>query len=368
MSNDNTEPVRRRSHRVANAAEQAAADKRMARTSGATNGGARSGAHSAVIPPIPPSAARSRTQQATDRTAGAAQPVPATPTTTGLPGEPAGLGRSNDDADTAPIVDTGVADVTYAQAVVVGADPGAVEVLDAKLLAHLDEVLADLSPTSLPEPDPQASAAPSGAEQPTAAPGAEVPALTENAEPTTLWSRVLADPGFAAEHVAQDAVRRLGPRAQAWVDRTRHRYPDARPDALALLAVAEHARSARRRALNGAFPGRLAPVVGAGIDLGVLTRTHASLVLTIGAVYGAEPNSPDRAADLLAVLRVPRLTQSGPAAARNLGRLVASVAIRRMAGQIVPFGTTAASIVHSGGSMEAIGRRAINRFRTTAPR
>ena len=149
-----------------------------------------------------------------------------------------------------------------------------------------------------------------------------------------LWARVVADPGHAAEHAAREAVRRLGPEARDWVTRVSARYPAAAPDGLARLAATEWVRTARRQ---GAASGA-AGVLGSVAATGVLARAQARLVLTIAAAYGFDPTAPQRARDLLDVLRVPRLTQPTTAALRNAGRVVAQFAARRVAARVMPFG------------------------------
>jgi hypothetical protein len=209
------------------------------------------------------------------------------------------------------------------------------EIIDDKLLAHLDEVLAELD-------SPVVLATPVVSPPPPRAP---------------LWARLLADPGFAAEHLAREAVTRLGPPAKGWVDRTRARYPQAQPDALARLAVAEHVRAARWRALTNTTG------VGSLSDVGMLARTHASLILTVAAAYGSDPTAEARVRDLLELLPVPRLTQPTLAAAGNVGRVFGAFALRRIAARVLPFGAPIASMVHSGLSTEQVALRAIDRFR-----
>jgi hypothetical protein len=172
------------------------------------------------------------------------------------------------------------------------------------------------------------------------------------------WVRaIVADPGFAAEHLADEAVRRLGPQAQEWVDRMRERYPQARADALAQLAVDEHVRLSRKQGLASTT----AP--GAIIDLGLLGRTQARLALTIAASYGVDPTDPARADELLELLAWPRLTEPGPAVARHAGRMVSALVVRRLAARLLPFGATVAGSIHSGASTETIGRRAVHKYR-----
>ncbi len=209
------------------------------------------------------------------------------------------------------------------------------EVLDDKLLAHLDEVLAELETPVL----------------------TETPVVSAPIPRAPLWARLVADPGFAAEHLAREAVTRLGPPAKAWVDRTQARYPEAEPDALARLAVAEHVRAARWRAITNTT------VVGSLADVGMLARTHAGLVLTVAAAYGADPTADARVRDLLELLPVPRLTQPTLAAAGNVGNIVGAFAVRRIAARLLPFGAPIAGMIHSGLSIEQVALRAVDRFR-----
>jgi hypothetical protein len=218
---------------------------------------------------------------------------------------------------------------------VVATEAVAAEVLDDKLLAHLDAVLADMEAPVVMAPlvaSPQPPRAP-------------------------LWARVAVDPGFTAEHLAREAVWRLGPPARDWVDRTRTRYPGARPDALARLAVAEHVRAARLQAMtNTTIAGSLA-------NVGTLARTHARLILTVAAAYGVDPTAEARVVDLLELLPVPRLTQPTVAAASNVGRVLGAIAVRRIAARVAPFGASIAGAIHSGRSTEDLARRAVDRFR-----
>ena len=57
----------------------------------------------------------------------------------------------------------------------------------------------------------------------------------------------------------------LGPDAREWVDRMRQRYPGARDDALARLAVDEHIRVARRQGAGSAVAGPAGPWLGLGL-------------------------------------------------------------------------------------------------------
>ncbi len=174
---------------------------------------------------------------------------------------------------------------------------------------------------------------------------------------TPLWTLLMSDPAIAPEHLAREAVRRLGPQAQEWVDRTRERYPRARPDALARLAAEEHVRLARRQAMVNTT------ALGAWAEVGLLGRTQARLVLTIAAAYGADPTAEDRVPDLMELLPIPRPTQAPFAAAATVGRLLGAIAVRRVGARLIPFGAAVTGAIHSGRTTQDLAMRTINRFR-----
>jgi hypothetical protein len=72
------------------------------------------------------------------------------------------------------------------------------------------------------------------------------------APPGTLWARMKSDPQYAPEHLALEAVRRLGPEAACWVERMRRERPGLGPDGLAALAVRRFTNLAR---ISGAVSG-----------------------------------------------------------------------------------------------------------------
>ncbi|TWG14311.1 EcsC family protein [Actinoplanes teichomyceticus] len=115
-----------------------------------------------------------------------------------------------------------------------------------------------------------------------------------------------ADPQYAPEHLALEAVRRLGPEAAAWAAQIRAERPGITPDELAALAVKHFTTLAR---LSGAVSGA-AGLPGAILDVGVLAWTQARMVLHIAAAYDADPAAPDRATDLLVLQRVHRLAET----------------------------------------------------------
>lgn len=217
-------------------------------------------------------------------------------------------------------------------------------ILDDVLLDQLDAVLADLD---LAETDPPHTTVP-----PEEAFG---PAVT----PPPLWARLVADPGYATEHLAREAVRRLGPQARDWADRNRRRYPAATPDGLARLAVTEHVRTARRQGAGALLGG----VAGSVAAVTLLARTQARLVLTVAAAYGHDPMSEARTREILDLLRLPRLTQPGLVATLNGGRLVGAVLLRRLAARAIPLGAAVTGAIHSGRSTEAVAVRAVLAYR-----
>jgi hypothetical protein len=164
-------------------------------------------------------------------------------------------------------------------------------------------------------------------------PPAVAPAAPQDAPeapPARLWDRMREDPEYAPEHLALEAVRRLGPEAAQWADRARTEHPDASADELADQAVRRFVNRAR---LSGAVSGA-AGLPGAVIDIGVLAWTQARMVLHVAAAYGVDPVHPDRATDLLVLQRVHRVAESA--------RLALGVAAgRERAGAL--FGTGAQS-------------------------
>jgi hypothetical protein len=187
---------------------------------------------------------------------------------------------------------------------------------------------------------------------------------TRGAPLILLWAHLLADPGFAPEHVARAAIRELGPQASAWVDSTRERYPYATSDAVAQLAAGEFTRDARRMGAATSAGG----LAGVLATAAVVARAQARLVLTIAAAYGVDPTAEDRALELLTLLRVPRLTEPTKTALWNLARVVAGVTVCRVAAQVMPFGAALAGAVQSNRATAGVAFRAIERYgRLTTP-
>jgi EcsC protein family len=152
----------------------------------------------------------------------------------------------------------------------------------------------------------------------------------DDAPPGTLWARMKADPQYAPEHLALEAVRRLGPEARRWADRTREEQPGLTPDALAQVAIRRFTNLAR---LSGAVSGATG-LPGAVVDVGVLAWTQARMVLHVAAAYGLDPTAPERATDLLVLQRVHKVAETarvalGVAAGRErASRLFAQATVR----------------------------------------
>ncbi|MCO8273070.1 EcsC family protein [Actinoplanes sp. TRM 88003] len=160
------------------------------------------------------------------------------------------------------------------------------------------------------------------------------------APPGSLWARMKADPQYAPEHLALEAVRRLGPEAAAWAERMRAENPERTPDQLADLAVKRFTTLAR---ISGAVSGATG-LPGAVLDVGVLAWNQARMVLHIAAAYGHDPAASERATDLLVLQRVHKVAQTarlalGVAAGRERAvKLFAGAASRPLSGVMMRLG------------------------------
>ncbi|MEV7228775.1 EcsC family protein [Polymorphospora sp. NPDC051019] len=126
------------------------------------------------------------------------------------------------------------------------------------------------------------------------------------APPASLWEKMRADPQYAPEHLALEAVRRLGPEARRWVERVHLQQPGLHPDVVAQKAAKKFINLAR---LSGAVSGATG-LPGAVVDVGVLAWTQARMVLHIAAAYGVDPAHPDRATDLLVLQKVHKVAET----------------------------------------------------------
>jgi EcsC protein family len=166
------------------------------------------------------------------------------------------------------------------------------------------------------------------------------------APPGSLWDRMKADPQYAPEHLALEAVRRLGPEAQRWAERTRAERPGITGDELADLAIRRFTHLAR---LSGAVSGA-AGLPGAVIDVGVLAWTQARMVLHIAAAYDHDAAAPERATDLLVLQRVHKAAETarlalGVAAGRErASRLLEPAGGRPLTGVMVRLGVRLAQM------------------------
>jgi EcsC protein family len=153
------------------------------------------------------------------------------------------------------------------------------------------------APTSVPPPSAPTSGPPVSAEDVDDA---------NATPPASLWDRMKDDPQYAPEHLALEAVRRLGPEAHKWVARVRAARPELTPDGLAEVAQKKFVNYAR---FSGAVSGA-AGLPGAVVDVGVLAWTQARMVLHIAASYGVDPRHPDRATDLLVLQKVHKYAET----------------------------------------------------------
>jgi hypothetical protein len=160
------------------------------------------------------------------------------------------------------------------------------------------------------------------------------------APPGSLWARMKADPQYAPEHLALEAVRRLGPEAERWADRQRGLQPGITDAALAQQAVRRFTTHAR---ISGAVSGATG-LPGAVVDVGVLAWTQARMVLHMAAAFGHDPHHADRATDLLVLQKVHKVAETarlalGVAAGRErAARLFAGAADRPLSGVMLRLG------------------------------
>jgi uncharacterized protein (DUF697 family) len=218
------------------------------------------------------------------------------------------------------------------------------------------------------------------------------PSMVDPADqpPGGLWQTMKADPQYAPEHLALEAVRRLGPQARAWAARARAGQPGAHPDELARQAVKRFTTHAR---LSGAVSGATG-LPGAVVDVGVLAWTQARMVLHIAAAYGVDPTDPDRAADLLVLQKVHKVAETarlalGVAAGREkagallsrsqapLGRTLLRLTVKlaqmagiragkRLVAKIVPGAAVVLGTWANSSATKALARRAVALYRPAA--
>jgi hypothetical protein len=160
------------------------------------------------------------------------------------------------------------------------------------------------------------------------------------APPGSLWTRMKADPQYAPEHMALEAVRCLGPEAAIWADHVREEFPTLSPEEMAALAVKQFTTLSR---ISGSVSGATG-LPGAVLDVGVLAWTHSRMVLHIAAAYGLDPAAGERATDLLVLQRVHKVASTarlalGVAAGRErASRLFSGMGVRPLSGVVVKLG------------------------------
>ncbi|MEV4638837.1 EcsC family protein [Actinoplanes sp. NPDC049548] len=173
------------------------------------------------------------------------------------------------------------------------------------------------------------------------------PSTSDDAGPPgSLWARMKADPQYAPEHLALEAVRRLGPEARSWAERAREAEPGVTADTLAEQAAKRFLNHAR---LSGAVSGATG-LPGAVVDVGVLAWTQSRMVLHMAAAYGVDPTSAERATDLLVLQKVHKVAETarvalGVAAGRErASRLFAGATDRPLSGVMVKLGVKLAQM------------------------
>ncbi|WP_344407526.1 EcsC family protein, partial [Dactylosporangium fulvum] len=213
---------------------------------------------------------------------------------------------------------------------------------------------------------------------------------SDDGPPSGLWQKMKADPEYAPEHLALEAVTRLGPKMVRELEKLKGQNPGAPADALADMIVYRYVNQSR---LSGAVSGAV-PIAGAVLDIGVLAWTQARMVLMLAANYGIDPAHPDRAADLLVLQNVHKYAQTARTALavakgrENIGALVpedrptvgrvmvklglklaqmAGVrAAKKMLAKVVPGAAIILGGVANGNATKALGGRAIALYRRPA--
>ncbi|WP_308195666.1 EcsC family protein [Dactylosporangium sp. AC04546] len=224
--------------------------------------------------------------------------------------------------------------------------------------------------------------------EPTAAPDlSDSNSDSDDGPPSGLWQKMKADPEYAPEHLALEAVTRLGPRMARELDKLKGQNPGAPADALANMIVYRYVNQSR---LSGAVSGAV-PLAGAVLDIGVLAWTQARMVLMLAANYGMDPAHPDRAAELLVLQNVHKYAQTArtalavakgrerldallPEDRPTVGRVMVKLglklaqmagvrAAKKMLAKVVPGAGIILGGVANGNATKALGGRAITLYR-----
>jgi hypothetical protein len=211
--------------------------------------------------------------------------------------------------------------------------------------------------------------------------------VREDGPPAGLWAKMKADPEYAPEHLALEAVTRLGPKMSAELEKLKGQNPGAPPDALANMIIYRYVNQSR---LSGAVSGAV-PLAGAVLDVGVLAWTQARMVLMLAANYGADPANPDRAVELLVLQGIHKYTQTARTAlavargrervdallpgerpemrrvlmklALKLAQMAGVRAVKKMAAKLIPGAAIILGGVTNGKATRELGGRAIAMYR-----
>ncbi len=152
---------------------------------------------------------------------------------------------------------------------------------------------------------------PRGSTAPTTSVSRIIPSQTFGSAVTgPIWAKIADRPGHAGELLTLAAVETLGPRARDWAAQMHATYPSAAPDALARLATMRSTQVSAAAGMLAATTGAYAPLV----EYTFVAWVQAALVLRVAAAHGVDPTDPERAIDLLVLLRLHSSRESARAA------------------------------------------------------
>lgn len=128
------------------------------------------------------------------------------------------------------------------------------------------------------------------------------PAPTARELPTQadLWAAVRRRPVLISAALALAAVDHYASSAREQADWLRRTYPRVEPDRLVRIAI----RTATQRARLATGTAIVGGPVGATAGFTALTWARSRLVLDVAAIYGVDPADPERAVDVLELLRI----------------------------------------------------------------
>jgi phage shock protein PspC (stress-responsive transcriptional regulator) len=143
-------------------------------------------------------------------------------------------------------------------------------------------------------------------------------------------------------------VEQFGPEAQEWIAEFRAQFPYVTSHHLAQVT---RKRFVKLSSLSGAVAG-VAGGVGAVFDFGVLAWNQARMVIYLATIYGEDPTSRDRAAELLMLQNVHKVMGTAQTAldvaARRAGPtelLKHSQTMQGSGGSLLTLATTLAKMV-----------------------